>query len=194
MSIYGYARVSTSNQSLNEQIMLLKQFGVSKANIFSEKFTSTTTDRPEFNRLLKLLNSQDMLVVTKLDRFARNTKEALEIIEPLLDQNTTIRVLNLGTIENTPMGKMIVRTLLSVAEMERDMIVERTQSGKKFAKENNPNYHEGRPRRRIGEHELAVYNYFKSHSAQQTADAFNISRSTVFRIKKQIDSHQEVII
>lgn len=188
MAVYGYARVSTSNQSLSEQIMLLKQSGVDKNHIFSEKFTGTTTDRPEFNRLLKALRAHDTLVVTKLDRFARNTKEALEIIEPLLDQNTIIRVLNLGTIENTPMGKMIVRTLLSVAEMERDMIVERTQSGKIFAKKNNPNYREGRPKRQIGEHERAVYNYFKSHSANQTADVFNISRSTVFRIKKQIES------
>ena len=80
------------------------------------------------------LKSGDEIVVTKLDRFARNTREALEIIEPLLDDNVTIKVLNLGTIENTSMGRMIVRTLLSVAEMERDMIVERTQEGKMFAR------------------------------------------------------------
>lgn len=76
------------------------------------------------------LKPGDEIVVTKLDRFARNTREALEIIEPLLDDNVTIKVLNLGTIENTSMGRMVTRTLLSVAEMERDMIVERTQEGK----------------------------------------------------------------
>ncbi|MFP9075764.1 recombinase family protein, partial [Enterococcus faecalis] len=81
---------------------------------------------PKFNQLLDSLKPGDEIVVTKLDRFTRNTREALEIIEPLLDDNVTIKVLNLGSIENTSMGRMIVRTLLSVAEMERDMIVERT--------------------------------------------------------------------
>ncbi|MDT0274265.1 recombinase family protein, partial [Enterococcus faecium] len=97
-----------------------------KKNIFSEKFTGTKRDRPKFNQLLAGLKPGDEIVVTKLDRFARNTREALEIIEPLLDDNVTIKVLNLGTIENTSMGRMVTRTLLSVAEMERDMIVERT--------------------------------------------------------------------
>ncbi|RXA79347.1 recombinase family protein [Latilactobacillus sakei] len=185
--LYGYARVSTANQNLDEQLSELKAVGVDSQNIYAEKFTGTTTDRPEFQKLLQQLNANDILVVTKLDRFARNTREALAVIEPLLDQGTIIRVLNLGTIENTPMGKMIVRTLLSVAEMERDMIVERTQAGKEYAKKKNPNYREGRPRRQIGEHERAVYDYLKSHSANQTAQAFNISRSTVFRVKKQIE-------
>lgn len=185
--VYGYARVSTANQNLNEQLAELKEAGVADQNIYSEKFTGTTTDRPEFQRLLQQLKANDTLVVTKLDRFARNTREALAIIEPLLDQDTIIRVLNLGTIENTPMGRMIVRTLLSVAEMERDMIVERTQAGKEYAKKKNPNYREGRPRRQIGEHEWAVYDYLKSHSVKQTTQAFNVSRSTVFRIKKQIN-------
>ncbi|TKQ55442.1 recombinase family protein, partial [Enterococcus faecium] len=80
---------------------------------------------PKFNQLLAGLLPGDEIVVTTLDRFARNTREALEIIEPLLDDNVTIKVLNLGTIENTSMGRMVTRTLLSVGEMERDMIVER---------------------------------------------------------------------
>ncbi|TKN58974.1 recombinase family protein, partial [Enterococcus faecium] len=82
------------------------------------KFTGTKGDRPKFNQLLAGLKPGDVIVVTKLDRFARNTREALEIIEPLLDDNVTIKVLNLGTIENTSMGRMVRRTLLSVAEME----------------------------------------------------------------------------
>lgn len=90
------------------------------------------------------LKSGDEIVVMKLYRFARNTREAFEIIEPLLDDNVTIKVLNLGTIENTSIVRMVTRTLLGVAEMERDMIVERTQEGKLFAKKNNPNFKEGR--------------------------------------------------
>ncbi|MBP2100467.1 DNA invertase Pin-like site-specific DNA recombinase [Enterococcus rivorum] len=103
-----------------------------KENMYKEKFTGTKMNRPEFTKLLSVLKDNDIVVVTKLDRFARNTKEALEVIEPLLERNITIKVLNLGTIENTTIGRMIMRTILSVAEMERDMIVERTQEGNAF--------------------------------------------------------------
>lgn len=127
MPKYGYARVSTSSQSTKEQIQQLFENGVEKTNIFSERFTCTKRDRPKFNQLIDGLKPGDEIIVTKLDRFARNTREALGIIERLLHDNVTIKVLNLGTIENTSMGRMIVRTLLSVAEMERDLIVERTQ-------------------------------------------------------------------
>lgn len=123
MTKYGYARVSTASQSTKEQLRQLLENGVEKKNIFSEKFTDT-----------------------KRDRFARNTIEVLEIIEPLLDNNITIKVLNLGTIENTLMGRMVTLTLLSLAEMECDMIVERTQEGKLFAKKNNPNFKERYPK------------------------------------------------
>lgn len=187
MTIYGYARVSTHQQSLKEQIDELKKASVEDNNIYSEKFTGTTTSRPQFENLISLLKPGDTLVVTKLDRFARNTREALNVIEPLMDNNITIRVLNLATIENSPIGKMIVRTLLSVAEMERDMIVERTQTGKEFAKKNNPNFKEGRPKKRIGNFEKAIYEYYQSHSVKETISAFNTSKSTLFRIKNKIE-------
>ncbi|WP_208423044.1 recombinase family protein [Latilactobacillus fragifolii] len=185
--IYGYARVSTSSQNLEEQIAQLVDAGVDQTNIYSEKFTGTTTHRPVFDLLLNTISSGDTLVITKLDRFARNTREALNSIEPLLNQNISIKVLNLGTIENTPMGKMIVRTLLSVAEMERDMIVERTQAGKEYSKKHNPNFKEGRPRRKIGPHEMAIYEYYQNHSIKETVEAFNTSKATLFRIKQQIE-------
>lgn len=185
--IYGYARVSTSSQNLEEQISKLITAGVNPDDLFSEKFTGTTTHRPVFDQLLNTIAPGDTLVITKLDRFARNTREALNSIEPLLNQNISIKVLNLGTIENTPMGKMIVRTLLSVAEMERDMIVERTSAGKEFSKKNNPNFKEGRPRRKIGPHEQAIYEYYKNHSIKETIEAFNTSKATLFRIKQQIE-------
>ena len=124
MKLLGYARVSTLGQDLSDQIAELKTNGVEEKNLYSEKFTGTKTDRPEFTKMLNQAEEGDTILVTKLDRFARNTREALEVIEPLIENNVTIKVLNLGTIENTTMGRMILRTLLSVAEMERDMIVE----------------------------------------------------------------------
>ncbi|WYJ93426.1 hypothetical protein A5889_000924 [Enterococcus sp. 9D6_DIV0238] len=78
--------------------------GVNKKNLFKEKYTGTIADRIEFKKLLDAVSEKETIIVTKLDRFARNTRETLEVIEPLLERDITIRVLNLGTIENTPMG------------------------------------------------------------------------------------------
>lgn len=189
--IFGYARVSTTAQSLGEQLMQLEDSGVDKENIFKEKFTGTKKDRPEFIKLLGQLRGNDIIIVTKLDRFARNTKEALEVIEPLLNRNITIKVLNLGTIENTTMGRMILRTLLSVAEMERDMIVERTQEGKAFARKNNPNYREGRPRALITENKRHAYELLQSGmSYKEVSKRTNLSVSTIQRVRKEIKKIQ----
>ena len=104
--IYGYARVSTVSQSLEEQVNELTQkANIPLKNIYREKYTGTTTKRPEFSKLLKQLKSGDTLYVTKLDRFARNTREALNAVEPLLNNGIKISVLNLGTIENTQWEK-----------------------------------------------------------------------------------------
>ncbi|MGG5340985.1 recombinase family protein [Enterococcus sp. AZ192] len=186
--IYGYARVSTKAQSLGEQLEQLKQAGVSKENVYKEKFTGTKINRPEFTKLLSILEDNDTVVVTKLDRFARNTKEALEVIEPLLERNITIKVLNLGTIENTTIGRMIMRTILSVAEMERDMIVERTQEGKAFAKRNNPNFREGRPKAKITDDKLHAYELLKSGlSYKEVSKRTRLSVSTIQRVKRNIE-------
>lgn len=189
MTTFGYARVSTRGQDLNEQVNELKEAGVNPSNIYSEKFTGMTTNRPRFNQLLSLVKRNDTIVVTKLDRFARNTGEALGIIKPLLKNQVTIKVLNLGTIEDTPMGRMITRTLLSVSEMERDMIVERTQAGKEYARRHKANYHEGRPRRVITDQYKAVYGYLNNHTYKDTSKAFNVSISTIQRVKKQIENY-----
>ncbi|CAI2678407.1 Serine recombinase PinR (plasmid) [Apilactobacillus kunkeei] len=102
---YGYARVSTTDQKLDNQIYVLKQAGAKK--IYKEKFTGTTVERPEFQKLISVIEPGDTLIVTKLDRFARNTKEALDIIQKLFDINVIVNILNMGTIDNTPTGKLV---------------------------------------------------------------------------------------
>ena len=144
MTKYGYARVSTPDQRLANQIDRLKQAGAEE--IYQEKFTGTTIQRPQFNLLLTKLAPGDMLIITKLDRFARNTKEALEIIQQLFDQNIKVQILNMGTIDNTPTGNLIFTIFSAFAQFERDMIVTRTQEGKLYAKKSDPNFHEGRPK------------------------------------------------
>ncbi|MDN5831461.1 MAG: recombinase family protein [Staphylococcus equorum] len=140
----GYARVSTSEQKLENQNLLLTNAGAEK--IYQEKFTGTTIQRPVFNKLLNELEQEDTLIVTKLDRFARNTREALDIIQKLFDRNVKINILNMGIIDNTPTGQLIFTIFSAFAQFERDMIVSRTQEGKKYAKQNDPNFKEGRPK------------------------------------------------
>lgn len=144
MTVYGYARVSTKGQDLEAQIQALHNENVE--HIYQEKFTGTSTDRPKLQELLELLQTGDKLVVTKLDRLARNTKEGIELIELLFEKEVKVHVLNVGLLENTSMGRFFLTTLLAVAEMERNMIVERTQEGKAIAKQ-NPNFKEGRPKK-----------------------------------------------
>lgn len=182
---YGYARVSTTGQSLGEQVDKLKEVNILEGNIFAEKFTGTKVDRPQFNKLMDRLNAGDTLHITKLDRLARNTREALTIIEKLMEKDISINVLNLGKIENTSIGKLIYTILLSVAELERDMIVERTQAGKEYAKKNNPNFKEGRPKRELTGQHLHAIELLEENSYTQVEEMTGFSRSTLQRIKKQ---------
>ncbi|MBF7126211.1 recombinase family protein [Pediococcus pentosaceus] len=140
---YGYARVSTPDQKLENQIERLKNSGAEI--IYQEKFTGTTTERPEFNKLLNELKANDTLIVTKLDRFARNTREALDIIQDLFKRDIKVNILNMGLIDNTPTGNLIFTIFSAFAQFERDMIVTRTQEGKIYAKTHDSYFHEGRP-------------------------------------------------
>ena len=141
---YGYARVSTESQSLSTQLQLLEQVGVDR--IFQEKYTGTTTHRPKFARLLSIVQPNDVIIVTKLDRFARNTGEALQVIQQLFENQVRINILNMGIIDDTPVGRLIFTVFSAFAQFERDMIVTRTQEGKSYARRHNPEYREGRPK------------------------------------------------
>lgn len=146
---YGYIRVSTKaqldNNSFEQQEKeILERYH--DAEIYKEQFTGSSMDRPVFNKLLGKLQKNDTLVVTKLDRFCRTTKEGLELIDELSNRGIRIHILNMGLIEDTAMGKLIVTNLLAFSEFERSMIIERTQQGKAIAKE-KPYFKEGRPRK-----------------------------------------------
>ena len=135
--VYGYARVSTAKQaikgnSLEDQEQLLRNAGAQE--IISDSYTGTKMDRPNFNKLLDKLQSGDKLIVTKLDRFARTSIEGGAIVRDLQNRGVTIQILNMGVIDNTPTGKLILTILLAFAEFERDMIVERTQTGRDIAR------------------------------------------------------------
>ena len=107
MTEYGYARVSTKGQSLNDQVSQLMEIGIDKSNIYSEKFTGTTTNRPKFDELTNKVRNGDTITVTKLDRLARNTREALNVLDPLMSKGIKFNVLNIGILENSTIGKLV---------------------------------------------------------------------------------------
>jgi len=179
---YGYARVSTVSQELEVQLQALKKEGCEK--IYSEKFTGTKTDRPQFKELLSLLEEGDTLVVTKLDRLARNTVEGIEIVKNLFSIGVRVHVLNVGLLEDTTMGRFFLTTLLAVAEMERNLIVERTQEGKAIAKQRD-DFKEGRPNKFSKKQIAHALELLETHSYKQVEEITGISKSTLIRAKKK---------
>lgn len=178
MTKYGYGRVSTVNQDLEAQIQALQQEGCEE--ILTEKFTGTTTERPVFNNLLSQLNECDTLVVTKLDRLARNTREGIEVIEKLFAKNVKVHVLNVGLLENTTMGRFFLTTLLAVAEMERNLIIERTQEGKAVAKQ-RADFKEGRPKKYTKKQLDHALKLLETNSYKEVGALTNISVATLAR-------------
>lgn len=144
MTVYGYARVSTAGQELEVQIQELEKEGATK--IYQEKFTGTSTDRPQLNELLEVLQEGDTLMVTKLDRIARSASHGSELVKELIAKGIRVNILNMGIMDNIPTSKLIRTVFFAFAEFERDMIVERTQEGKAIAKQ-NPDFKEGRPKK-----------------------------------------------
>ena len=183
--IYEYARVSTYAQakggnSLETQSLELKNAGAEK--IFSDAFTGTVTARPELERLMAQMQAGDTIVVTKLDRIARNLKQGIELIDTLNEREIKVNVLNMGVIDNTPTGKLIRNIMLSLAEWERDMIIQRTQEGKEIAKK-SPNYREGRPKKYNKSQTMHALDLLQTHSYRQVVEMTGISKATLVRMR-----------
>lgn len=185
--IYGYARVSTATQgrdgnSLEDQVAALTKYGCT--DIITEAFTGKTIERPKFKSLLDSLKEGDTLVVCKLDRFARTAIEGVQTVRELFDREIRVHILNMGLIENTLTGNLILTVMLAFAEYERGMIVERTQTGKLAAKQ-NPNFKDGRPKKYTAEqinHALELLDSGRSY--KQIHALTGISKSTLIRARK----------
>ena len=185
--IYGYCRVSTKRQAKDgnsldaqEQEILSKY---SDAHIYKEAYTGTTTDRPVFNEVIQQMQKNDMLVVSKLDRLARNTEEGIKIVKNLFLKKCSVHVLNVGLLEDTAMGQFFITTLLAVAELERNQIIERCQTGKAIARQNS-DFTEGRPKKYSRQQVQHALDLLKSHSYKQVEQMTGISKSTLIRAKK----------
>ncbi|WP_221388651.1 recombinase family protein [Clostridium perfringens] len=191
--IYGYTRVSTKGQAKDgnglesQKKEILKKY--ENAKIYEESYTGTKTDRPVFNKVLKQLQEGDTLVVAKLDRLARNTIEGIKIVENLFTKGVAVHVLNVGLLENTTMGKFFLTTMLAVAEMERNTILERTQAGKEIAK-SKEGFKEGRPKKYTPkqiDHALSMLSVNGGDkSYKEVEEITNISKSTLIRAMRII--------
>ncbi len=182
--IYGYARVSTAGQSisgnsLEDQTKALQAYGCQE--IVTEAFTGKTMERPKFAALFERLQEGDTLVVTKLDRFARTAIDGVATVRTLFERGVRVHILNMGLVENTLTGNLILTVMLAFAEYERGMIVERTQTGKAVARQ-NPGFREGRPKKYTTcqlHHALELLE--QGHSYRQVEALTGISRSTLVR-------------
>ena len=183
--IFGYARVSTNFQardgnSLEAQINSLKEAGAEK--IFSDVFSGTKNNRPELDKLLKIIQSGDKLIITKLDRIARSVIHGIQLIENLSNKGVIINVLNMGIIDNSPTGKLIRNIMLSFAEFERDLIMQRTLEGKIVARQ-NPDFRDGRPKKFSRTQINHALELLKTHSYKQVSAMTGISNTTLIRAK-----------
>lgn len=181
--IRGYARVSTRQQqygtSLDDQRSMLEAEGCQE--IYQDTYTGTKLDRPEFDRLCREVQAGDIIVVTKLDRIARTETEAYELVVGWVRDGIKVRVLNMGLIEDTDIGRLILHIMLAFAEFERDLIVSRTQAGRAYKRATDPDYREGRkPSYTKAQRDLAM-DLLRTHSFSDVARMTGISKSTVTR-------------
>ena len=185
--VYGYARVSSKHQQkygygLEWQEEQLRLAGAEK--IYADSFTGTKMDRPQFQKLMEILKAGDVMIVCKLDRFARSVSKATDLITDLIDREITVNVLNLGILDNSSMSVFMRNILLAFAQLERDMIVERTQEGKAVAKQKT-GYQEGRPKKFSQKKIDAALELLKTMSYKQVEDLTGISKSTLIRARKK---------
>jgi DNA invertase Pin-like site-specific DNA recombinase len=142
MTIYGYARVSTDGQTLAAQDAALHAAGCAK--VYGEKQSGAKTDRPELATLLRRLEPGDVLMVTRLDRLARSTRDLLNILHALGERSVGFKSLaDTWADTTTPHGRLLVTMLAGIAEFERELIKARTGEGRARAKARG--VHMGRP-------------------------------------------------
>ena len=179
--IFGYARVSTQDQNLDMQIDELKKQGCER--IYKEKITGTKKDRPELEEMLKTLRAGDTVIVYKLDRISRSTKHLIELSDFFNENNVEFISIQDKIDTSTPMGRFFFRMMSSIAELERDIISERTKGGLASARARGRKG--GRPKVDEKKVQLAKKMYdSKEYSISEIVKATGISQATLYRYIK----------
>ncbi|MGL4350446.1 MAG: recombinase family protein [Aeromonas sobria] len=182
MALVGYARVSTVGQSLDTQLQALADCNT----IFQEKVSGARDDRPQLALLLDVVCEGDVVIVTKLDRLARNTRHLLEISEHLQHKRVALRILNLGINTSTPTGKLMLTMIGAIATFERELMLERQAEGIELAKQRG--VYKGRKPTAMAKREEVLALIAQGLTKAEIARQVGISRSSVQRIIKTVNS------
>src|SRR5262252_1673599 len=185
MAIYGYARVSTRDQTLASQEAQLRMAGCTK--IYAEKVSGARSDRPELAKLLKQLDQGDVLIVTRLDRLARSTRDLLNVLDTVGKAGAGFKSLGDAWADTTtPHGRLMVTILAGLAEFERELIKARTGEGRARAKANG--VHMGRPSR-LNHHQRreAMQRITNGDSQADVARTYGVSPMTISRLVAAMD-------
>lgn len=176
----GYARVSTTDQNLELQLVALKKAGCNR--IFQEKISGAKKDRPELQRLLDQLRAGDVVVVWKLDRLARSTNHLLELVEYIRVAEASFCSLSEPWADTTShAGKMIMTVFAGIAEFKRDLIRESTSVGRIAAKQRGIRF--GRPKKMNEEQKLLAKRLLEENkSVNEIAKTFNVHKATIYRL------------
>ena len=178
MRLFGYARVSTSQQSLDIQIRALKDAGVKANRIFTDKASGSSTDREGLDLLRMKLEEGDVILVKKLDRLGRDTADMIQLIKEFDAQGGAVRFIDDGISTDGEMGKMVVTILSAVAQAERQRILERTNEGRQEAKLKGIRF--GRKRSINRKQVLSLRQ--EGLGTSEISRQLNIARSTVYKI------------
>ena len=178
MRLFGYARVSTSQQSLDTQIKALKEAGVKSSRLFSDTATGAHAERDGLDLLRLKVEEGDVILVKKLDRLGRDTADMIQLIKEFDQAGVAVRFLDDGISTEGAMGKMIVTILSAVAEAERQRILERTNEGRLEARDKGVKFGRKPSIDRQKVRELRD----DGLGATEIARQMNIGRSTVYKI------------
>jgi DNA invertase Pin-like site-specific DNA recombinase len=177
---YGYARVSTAKQDYANQVDALKAAGCER--IFTEKASGKSTDgRPEFKRLMKVLSPGDTVVVTKLDRLARSSRDLFNILHDLKEGSCGFVSLGESWCDTTSdIGELVITIMAGIAQFERKLILSRTEAGIAKAKEQGKVF--GRPSRLdVGQKRKIAERYAAGETMAQLAAEYEVGEATIFR-------------
>ena len=187
MRVFAYCRVSTTDQSTENQVLEIANagFALNERRIVKETISGSVPadQRPGFQRLMDKLESEDVLVVTKLDRLGRNAMDVRATVEKLAQNGVRVHCLALGGVDLTsPAGKMTMGVIAAVAEFERDLLIERTQAGLALAKASGKVI--GRPQSLDkGQVAMVRQKLSEGHSVAALARELGTSRQTVMRVR-----------
>ena len=186
--VFAYCRVSTTDQATQNQSMEIKTagFAIETRRLIEESISGSVAakERPGFIKLIDRMEPGDVLVVTKLDRLGRNAMDVRATVEQLASLGVRVHCLALGGVDLTsPAGKMTMQVIAAVAEFERDLLIERTQSGINRAKAAGKQF--GRPPTFNTEERAAINKRLDAGiSIAEIAREFKTTRQTIIRVRK----------